>query len=70
MKEEKMEEEERKTVTSKITFRPTPRDNKASYACEAEHPAISARPMRVAVILSVQCELRSSFNWCCPYGLQ
>ena len=51
-----------KTAVSRVTLRPTPRDDKARFACEAEHPAIGgAAPggkMRVAVVLSVQCE------WC------
>jgi len=43
----------RKTVTSKIKFRPNSDDNQASYACEAVHPALKAGPMRVSVFLSV-----------------
>ena len=47
----------RKTVKSTIKFRPTSRDNQANIACEAQHPALLATPpMRVSVILSVQCE--------------
>ncbi len=48
--------EDRKTAVSKISFRPTSRDNKAIVACEAEHPAVNSAPMRVGVVLSVQCE--------------
>ena len=47
------------TAVSKVALRPTPRDDGARFACEAEHPAIGgAAPgrMRVAVVLSVQCE--------------
>ena len=47
------------TAVSKVSLRPTPRDDGARFACEAEHPAIGgAAPgrMRVAVVLSVQCE--------------
>ena len=49
------------TAVSKIALRPTPRDDGARFACEAEHPAVigGAAPngrMRVAVVLSVQCE--------------
>ena len=49
------------TAVSKITLRPTPRDDGARFACEAEHPAVigGAAPngrMRFAVVLSVQCE--------------
>ena len=61
----------RKTVTSTIKFRPTSRDNKASYACEAQHPAIGAGPpMRVAVVLSVQCECQVTCTTGCTekYG--
>ena len=50
--------EGRKTVTSKITFRVTARDNQAHISCEAKHPAIksSLRPMRATVQLSVMCK--------------
>lgn len=47
-----------KTAVSKVTLRPTPRDDRARFACEAEHPAIGAAQMRVAVVLSVQCECK------------
>ena len=48
-----------KTAVSTVTLRPTPRDDKARFACEAEHPAIGgAARMRVAVVLSVQCECK------------
>lgn len=50
--------EGRKTVKSTIKFRPTSRDNKASFACEAQHQALLSVPMRVAVMLSVQCKFR------------
>ena len=49
-----------KTAVSTLTLRPTPRDDGAAFACEAEHPAIGggarAAQMRAAVVLSVQCE--------------
>lgn len=43
----------RKTVTSVVKFRPTARDNGATFACEAQHPALMNNPMRVTVVLSV-----------------
>ena len=49
--------EGRKTVTSTIKFRPTSRDNLASYACEAQHPALDS-PQRVEVFLSVMCKYK------------
>ena len=52
--------EGRKTVTSTIKFRPTSRDDSATYACEADHPALDntspPRTMRVSVVLSVMCK--------------
>ena len=48
--------EGRKTVTSTIKFRPTSRDNSATYACEAQHPALHSSTMRVSVVLSVMCK--------------
>ena len=50
---------ERKTTLSRIRFRPSSVDNQATFACEAEHPALrgsggrAARPMRTAVLLSI-----------------
>lgn len=48
--------EGRKTVTSTIKFRPTSRDDSASYACEAQHPALHSTTMRTTVSLSVMCK--------------
>ena len=47
--------EGRKTVTSTIKFRPTSRDDSATYACEAVHPALQQNE-RVSVVLSVMCK--------------
>jgi hypothetical protein len=47
------------TSLSRIRFRPGSEDNQATFACEAEHPALrgapghAPRPMRAAVLLSV-----------------
>ena len=58
--EEDGSEDGRKTVTSTIKFRPTSRDDSATYACEADHPALlhttPPRTMRVSVVLSVMCK--------------
>lgn len=48
--------EGRTTVMSTIKFRPTARDNSATYACEAQHPALHSSIMRVSVVLSVMCK--------------
>lgn len=48
--------EGRTTTTSVIKFRPTAGDDGATWACEAEHPALVNPPMRTAVLLSVQRE--------------
>jgi len=44
----------RTTTTSVIRFRPTSEDDGATWACEAEHPALINPPLRTAVLLSVQ----------------
>ena len=54
--EEDGDDEGRKTVISTIKFRPTSRDNSATYACEAQHPALHSSTMRVSVVLSVMCK--------------
>ena len=58
--EEDGEDEGRKTVISTIKFRPTSRDNSATYACEAKHPALEGlhSSMRVSVVLSVMCKFK------------
>ena len=49
----------RKTTLGRIRFRPSSDDNQATFACEADHPALrgsgaqAARSLRTAVLLSV-----------------
>ena len=55
--EEDGKENGTKTASSTLRLRPTSRDNGASVACEAEHPALpQGRQMRAAVAISVLCE--------------
>ena len=46
----------RRTVTSVLRFRPTAGDNLRDIACEAQHPALTAEPLRAAVTMFVQCK--------------
>ena len=43
----------RVTTFSTIKFRPTSSDNGVTWACEADHPALSNSPLRTTVLLSV-----------------
>ena len=43
----------RVTTTSVIKFRPTSSDNGVTWACEADHPALTNPPLRSTVLLSV-----------------
>ena len=69
---------DRKTTFSRLKLRPNSADNQATYACEADHPALrggrrrAARPMRASVLLSVLCKSEQhtpqylTLNWTDP----
>ena len=56
----------RVTTFSTIKFRPTSSDNGVTWACEADHPALTNAPLRTTVLLSVLRKLVFHIFFCKP----